>query len=118
MIKRSRVDKDLSMRESKKRFFFVVFLSAILLNIKVNGQESITASFSLESNILYITVLDVQGVGHYKTKLNLVENSRFKPIFSEQSDLAKAEYIFQTATSTMILPIVSVLQGDVIVSRY
>ena len=96
----------------------VIFLLSIFWIITTHGQENITASFGIEDNILDVPVLEVQGVGYYKTKLALVENSRFRLTVIEQSDWAKTENVFQTTTSTMILPIVSVLQGGVIIARY
>ena len=105
-------------RKGREPFLSIIFLLSISWIITTYGEESITASFSLEDNILDVPVLEVQGVGYYKTKLALVENSRFKLTVIEQSDWAKTENVFQTATSTMILPIVSVLQGGVIISRY
>ena len=105
-------------RKGREPFLSIIFLLSIFWIITTYGEENITASFSLEDNILDVPVLEVQGVGHYKTKLALVENSRFKLAVIEQSDWAMTENVFQTATSTMILPIVSVLQGGVIISRY
>ena len=99
-------------------FLPVIFLLSTFWIITTHGQESITASFSLENNILDVPALEVQGVGYYKTKLALVENSRFKLTVIEQSDWAKTDNVFQTATSKMILPVVSVLQGGVIIARY
>ena len=105
-------------QKGTESFSPIIFLLSIFWIITTHGHEGITASFSLEDNILDVPVLEVQGVGYYRAKLALVENSRFKLTVIEQSDWAKTENVFQTATSTMILPIVSVLQGGVLTARY
>jgi len=97
---------------------FSLFLLVIISLTRAYGQESATASFGVESNVLTVPVLDVTGVGHYKVQLNLVENSRFKLTVAEQADWATTDNAYQTATSTMILPKVAVLQGGVEIARY
>lgn len=97
--------------------FFVLLLTIISIT-RAHGQESVIASFSLDNNILDVPALEVQGVGYYKTQLSLVENSRFKLTVAEQSDWAKTGNVFQTTTSIMILPEVSVVQGGAIIARY
>ena len=83
---------------------FSLFLLVVISLTRAYGQESATASFGVESNVLTVPVLDVTGVGHYKIQLNLVENSRFKLTVAEQADWATTDNAYQTATSTMILP--------------
>ena len=97
---------------------FSLFLLVVISLTRAYGQESATASFGVESNVLTVPVLDVTGVGHYKIQLNLVENSRFKLTVAEQADWAATDNAYQTATSTMILPKVAVLQSGVEIARY
>ena len=97
---------------------FSLFLLAVISLTRAYGQESYAASFSLESNFLSVPVLEVQTLGFYRAELKLVENSRFKLTSAEQSDWATTENVYQTSTSTMILPKVAVLQGGVEIARY
>jgi hypothetical protein len=92
----------------RQAHLFYLFLLAVISITSAYGQESGVASFSLEGNILTVPVLEVQGLGYYKAKLTLVENSRFKLTSAEQIDFASTENVYQTATSKMILPKVAV----------
>ena len=97
---------------------FPLFLLAAISISGAYGQESGIASFSMESYVLTVPVLDVQGVGIYKVELKLIENSRFKLTTVSEIDGATTENIYQTNTSKMILPKVAVLQGGAEIARY
>ena len=97
---------------------FPLFLLAAISISGAYGQESGIASFSMESYVLTVPVLDVQGVGIYKVELKLIENSRFKLTAASEIDGATTENIYQTNTSKMILPKVAVLQGGAEIARY
>lgn len=100
-----------------RKLITTVFLLMVLSSVSY-GQESGIASFSMESYVLTVPVLDVQGVGVYKVELKLIENSRFKLTTASEIDGATTENFYQTNTSTMILPKVSVLQGGAEIARY
>ena len=97
---------------------FPLFLLAAISISGAYGQESGIASFSMESYVLTVPVLDVQGVGIYKVELKLIENSRFKLTAASEIDGATTENIYQTNTSKMILPKVAVMQGGAEIARY
>jgi hypothetical protein len=103
----------------RQAHLFPLFFLAVISITNAYGQET---AFSLESKILTVPVLEVRGVGYYKVKLTLVENSRFKLTSAEQIDFASTENVYQTATSKMILPKVAVrqgrLQGGAEIARY
>ena len=102
----------------KQPYLLSLFLLVVISLTRAYGQESATASFSVESNVLTVPVLEVTAVGQYMVQLNLVENSRFKLTVADQADWATTDNVYQTATSTMILPKVAVLQGGVEIARY
>ena len=95
-----------------------LFLLAVISITSAYGQESGVASFSLESNVLIVPAIEVQGLGSYKIELNLVEGSRFKLTTATKIDQAMTENVYQTATAKMILPKVAVLQGGIEIARY
>ena len=95
-----------------------LFLLAVISITSAYGQESGVASFSLESNVLIVPAIEVQGLGSYKIELNLIEGSRFKLTTATKIDQAMTENVYQTATAKMILPKVAVLQGGIEIARY
>ena len=107
-----------SKRSIRQEHLISLFFLAVISITTAHTKESLTASFSLDTNILTVPVLEVQGVGHYRIELALIENSLFKLTVIEASDLAKTENVYQTSNSIMILPKVSVVGEGVEIARY